>query len=421
MNKNIALNPPMGWNSWDCYGASVNEDEVRRNAEYMAKNLKQYGWEYIVVDIQWFEPNARNHNYNKDAELIMDEYSRLMPAVNRFPSAKNGNGFKPLSDYIHSLGLKFGIHILRGIPKQAIRKNAKILGTSFKAAEIADIGSICEWNGDMYGVDMSRKGAQEYYDSIFQLYAEWDVDFVKVDDILRPYHKQEVEAIYSAIEKTGKDIVLSLSPGAAPLDEAEHLTEYANMWRMTDDFWDSWEMLKKMFDYCRDWFPYVRENHWPDCDMLPLGKIGIRSNGGGRMTNFTYDEQKLLMSLWCLFRSPLMFGGDMTYNDEFTLELMQNDSVLNILKHSHSGRELYRKGNEIVWAANGDNGEYYIAQFNIGDKEINAVTPLSFAGIEKKATAFELWEDIIGTVNSKNEIVSYIPPHGVKLYKVILN
>ena len=122
--------PPMGWNSWDCYGASVTEEEVRRNAEYMAKNLKEFGWEYVVVDIQWFEPNAKSADYNKDAPLIMDEYSRLMPAVNRFPSAEGGKGFKPLADYVHSLGLKFGIHILRGIPKQAIRQNRLVLDKS---------------------------------------------------------------------------------------------------------------------------------------------------------------------------------------------------------------------------------------------------------------------------------------------------
>ena len=418
--KALANTPPRGWNSWDCYGASVREDEVKRNADYMAANLKEFGWEYVVVDIQWFEPTAMSADYNKDAALIMDEYSRLMPAVNRFPSAKDGAGFKPLGDYIHNLGLKFGIHILRGIPKQAVRQNTKILGTNHTAAEIADIGSICSWNGDMCGVDMSREGAQEYYDSIFKLYAEWGIDFVKVDDIARPYHKAEVEAIKKAIDKTGREIVLSLSPGAATVAEAVHLAEYANMWRMTDDFWDNWGLLKKMFDYCRDWFPYVKEGHWPDCDMLPLGKIGIRSHGGGRMTNFTHSEQKLLMSLWCIFRSPLMFGGDMIYNDEFTLSLMQNKKILDININSHAGREVYRKGYEIVWAANVNNGEYYIAQFNVGEGNITAVTNLSFIGIESKASATELWTDAAGVISENGELVSEVEPHGVRLYKVEL-
>ena len=410
--------PPMGWNSWDCYGASVREEEVRRNADYMAKNLKPYGWEYVVVDIQWFEPAATSAEYNLNAQLEMDEYGRLMPAVNRFPSAEGGKGFKPLGDYIHSLGLKFGIHILRGIPKQAIRENTKILGTNATAAQIADFGSTCSWNGDMCGVDMSREGAQAYYDSLFELYASWGVDFIKVDDIARPYHKAEVEAIQKAIQKCGREIVLSLSPGDATLKEAEHLSQYANMWRMTDDFWDGWEQLKKMFDYCRDWFPYVKEGSWPDCDMLPLGRIGIRSHGGDRMSRLTHDEQKMLMSLWCIFRSPLMFGGDMIYNDEFTLSLMLHKELLEINQKGDSGREIYRKGNEIVWASNGEEGTYYLAQFNIGEQEIKIQTPLSYLGIKQKVSAVELWSNERVIINEHNEVISCVVPHGVKLFKL---
>ena len=410
--------PPMGWNSWDCYGASVKEEEVRRNADYMAKNLKPYGWEYVVVDIQWFEPAATSAEYNLNAQLEMDEYGRLMPAVNRFPSAEGGKGFKPLGDYIHSLGLKFGIHILRGIPKQAIRENTKILGSNVTAAEIADFGSICAWNGDMCGVDMSREGAQAYYDSLFELYASWGIDFIKVDDIARPYHKAEVEAIQKAIQKCGREIVLSLSPGDATLKEAEHLSQYANMWRMTDDFWDGWEQLKKMFDYCRDWFPYVKEGSWPDCDMLPLGRIGIRSHGGDRMSRFTHDEQKMLMSLWCIFRSPLMFGGDMIYNDDFTLSLMTNKELMEINQKGNSGREVYRKGNEIVWVSNGEEGVYYLAQFNVGEEEIKAKTPLAFLGINQELTGVEIWTNTQAEINEENEVVSQVAPHGVKLYKL---
>lgn len=417
MREKIAKTPPMGWNSWDCYGASVTEKEVRANAEYMAKNLKDHGWEYVVVDIQWFEPLADSADYREGAELVMDRYSRLMPAENRFPSAANGAGFKPLGDYIHSLGLKFGIHILRGIPRQAVRLGTGIYGTDRSAAEIADIGSVCSWNGDMCGVDMTREGAQEYYDSIISMYADWGVDFLKVDDIARPYHKAETEAIANAIEKTGREIVLSLSPGEASIAEAEHLAEHANMWRMTDDFWDGWEQLKKMFDYCRAWFPYVREGAWPDCDMLPLGRIGIRSHGGDRMTNFTHDEQKLMMSLWCIFRSPLMFGGDMTYNDDLTLSLMRNRELLKMHSSSSAGREVYRKGNEIVWTANGEDGTGYLAQFNIGDDEINSETDLAFLGSAEYGTAEELWTGDVSEIEN-NRVISKVPPHGVRLFKL---
>ena len=215
------------------------EDEVRANAEYMAANLKQYGWEYVVVDIQWYEPRPSDQ-YNAHAPLVMDEYSRLLPAVNRFPTAAGGRGFKPLGDYIHSLGLKFGIHILRGIPRQAVAQNTMILGTNYTAAGIADTTSVCDWNTDMYGVDPAKPGAQEYYNSLFQLYAEWGVDYVKVDDIARPYRRGEIELIHKAIKNSGREMVLSLSPGPAPLAEGEHVAMHANLWRMTDDFWDRW-------------------------------------------------------------------------------------------------------------------------------------------------------------------------------------
>ena len=111
----------MGWNSWDCYGPCVREEEVKANADYMAEHLKSHGWQYIVVDIQWYEPNARAQGYNNFAPLEMDSWGRLIPAVNRFPSAADGNGFKPLADYVHNKGLKFGIHMMRGIPRQAVK------------------------------------------------------------------------------------------------------------------------------------------------------------------------------------------------------------------------------------------------------------------------------------------------------------
>lgn len=248
------------------------------------------------------------------------------------------------------------------------------------------------------------------------MYAGWGVDFLKVDDIARPYHSAEIEAIQKAIQKTGRSIVLSLSPGEAPLNEAAHLTKYANMWRMTDDFWDTWGQLKKMFDYCADWFPYVDEGSFPDCDMLPLGRIGIRSHGGERMTRFAPDEQRTMLTLWCIFRSPLMFGGDMTKNDDFTLSLMQNRELLSINQSSHAGRLVYRKGDEVVWAANGSDGEYYLAQFNVGDEAAAISTSLSYLCIERPAQITELWDG--ETFSANGVITSKVAPHGVKVYKI---
>ena len=266
---------PMGWNSWDCYGAAVTEDIVRRNAEFMAEHLKEYGWEYIVVDIQWYEPYAATNEYHPFADVVMDEYGRLLPAVNRFPSAANGAGFGPLAEYVHSLGLKFGIHIMRGIPRQAVHQNTKIMNSDRHAREIAKTNSICAWNTDMYGVDPEKDGAREYYNSIFELYASWGVDFIKCDDIARelPHEESELIMLSKALHGCGRPMVLSLSPGPALLEKAELYKQISNMWRITDDFWDKWELLYDMFSRAEKWCTHAGAGHWPDADMLPVGPI----------------------------------------------------------------------------------------------------------------------------------------------------
>ena len=257
--------PPMGWNSYDYYNTMVNEQQVRANAEYMAKNLKQHGWEYVVIDIQWSDPNAGFHNkdgvqYISFSQFCLDEFSRQIPAPNRFPSSVNGAGFKPLADYIHSLGLKFGIHIMRGISRFAAHNHLPIKthdGKKITADQIANAYSTCAWNPDMYGVDANKPYAQDYYDSIFELYAQWGVDFVKVDDICRhikePFYEKEMMMMAKAIEQCGRPMVLSLSPGPAIIEKAHQYERFANMWRITDDFWDDWKLLKAMFERCEVW------------------------------------------------------------------------------------------------------------------------------------------------------------------------
>jgi alpha-galactosidase len=370
--KNFALTPPMGWNSWDCYGPTVTEQEVKANADYMAAHLKKYGWEYIVVDIRWYIGNDKAHGYNqKDAVFTMDDYGRLLPAVNKFPSSADGKGFKPLADYIHSKGLKFGIHIMRGIPKLAVERNTKVLGSDATAKGIYNTDRLCAWLGDMYTVDAAKKGAQEYYNSLFKLYASWGIDFIKIDDLSRPYHKEEIELIRKAIDDCGRSIVLSTSPGETPIKDAGHVSTHANMWRIIDDFWDNWAQLNEHFSLLEKWIPYMGPGHWPDGDMLPLGRIGIRAErGDNRMSLFTPDEQYTLMSLFAICRSPLMFGGNLPDNDEFTSNLITNEEVLAVLKESKNNRLLFDDGEKIGWAADDLNsGDKYVALFYTSDKK----------------------------------------------------
>jgi len=423
----FAPTPPMGWNSWDCYGAAVREEEIRGNAEYMAEHLLQFGWDTIVVDIQWSEPGAVSSSYRPFVPLEMDEYSRLMPAVNRFPSAANGQGFKPLADYVHSLGLKFGIHIMRGIPRQAVHQNTAILGTTVTARDIASTNSICPWNTDMYGVDTGKEGAKQYYNSLFQLYASWGVDFVKVDDIaasrLYDAHLPEIALIQQAIQQCGRPMVLSLSPGPAPLEHAGFFSTHANMWRMTDDFWDHWHLLLDMFDRCEKWQGKAGNGCWPDCDMLPLGHIGIRSvDGGGadRWTRFTKDEQVTMMTLWSIFRSPLFFGGELRDNDEWTLSLLTNAELIHMHQTSSNAALLRRVGTEIIWTAQGENGTRYVAFFNTGEETASSTVELDYYGWQKDnfTEAINIWTG--ETVAIDDVLVSgTIPPHGAVLVKLI--
>ena len=391
--NNVAPTPPMGWNSYDYYNTMVTESDVRANAEFMATHLKQFGWEYIVVDIQWSDPNAGSLvpavQYVPFTHFCLDEFSRQIPAQNRFPSSANGKGFAPLAEYIHSLGLKFGIHIMRGIPRIAAHTHMKLLGTTATADQIANPFSISKWNGDMYGVDATKPGAREYYESIFALYAEWGVDFVKVDDICNtnlyehdPYSgEKEIELIAHAIETCGRPMVLSLSPGPAVIEKAWHMERYANMWRITDDFWDKWELLKAMFERCEVWQKHVGGGNWPDCDMLPLGKLG-KGFGAERSTNFTPDEQMTMLTLWCIFRSPLMIGAELTKLDSKTLSLLTNSEVLALEKASHGARQIMRDQDQCIWQSFGPGcpahgQDIFLALFNTSDNKADITVPLS--------------------------------------------
>ncbi|HPS25556.1 MAG TPA: alpha-galactosidase, partial [Bacteroidales bacterium] len=406
---------------------------------------------------QWYEPESKRHYYQPGAPLTMDEYGRLTPGIKKFPSAAGGKGFKPLADYVHSKGLKFGIHIMRGIPRQAVEKNTPVLGTGVRAADIALINSTCPWNPDMYGVDATKSEGRAYYRSIIEMYAAWGVDYIKVDDIARPYdpvQQAEIEAIREAIDQTGRPIVLSLSPGATPVSAGEHVMNHANLWRITDDFWDRWELLYAMFERLDAWTPYRGSGHFPDADMLPIGKIDF-----GRPTNFTKAEQYTLLTLWAIGRSPLIFGGDMTQLDPFTREMLTNPEMLKVNQESTNNRQVSRDCDLIVWAADavpgsiggssvspdggpdgapgysGDGpgccdsvpgpGDKYMALFNAqsqGDAEAPSCgriigVDLRAIGIQGPARVTDLWNHKDLGVFEK-EFSQEIPFHGAGLYRL---
>ena len=405
----------MGWNSWDCFATTVTEAQTKAQADFMAEKMARFGWTYITVDIQWYEPAATGYDYRKGAPLILDPWGRLLPATNRFPSAANGAGFKPLADYIHGKGLKFGVHLMRGVPRQAVADNTPILGTPFHAADIADRTRVCPWNTDMFGVDMSKPGAQEYYNSVFALLAGWGVDFVKVDDLSRPYDANlaEVEAVRRAIDQAGRPMVLSLSPGETPLAVGRHVAAHANLWRISDDFWDNWNELLKQFERLRNWVPFAGPGHFPDADMLPLGKIRF-----GKDTNFTHDEQITLLTLWCVARSPLIHGGDLTLTDDFTLSLLTNPEIIAVNQDSTGNHELFHHDGLVAWIADvPGTAEKYVALFNTGDTKPQAVrVAVKDLGLKGPVRVRALWPHLDLPVVAE-EFAPVLPPHGAGLYR----
>ncbi|WP_240677993.1 glycoside hydrolase family 27 protein [Streptomyces griseoviridis] len=415
-----AARPPMGWNSWDCYGTTVTEEEVLANAEFLGRRLLPYGWDTVVVDIQWYEPTARPHGYNPDAPLVLDAHGRQLPAPGRFPSSAGSAGFGPLADRVHRLGLRFGLHIMRGIPRRAVAARLPVLGTEFTADEVADTGSVCLWNSDNYGLDHDHPGAQAYYDSQVAQFAAWGVDFVKADDMLFPYHEREIAAYARAIERCGRPIELSLSPGTdVSVAHLGHLRENATMWRVCDDLWDRWEDVEAQFARMARWAPWQGGGGWADADMLPLGRIGIRAERGeDRTSALTRAEQISLLTLWLISRSPLMMGGDLPTSPPETIELLTNEEALAVLWHSTGGREVLREGNLVLWTAEDPaGGVRYAAVFSLADEACRIDVPLGAVGARPGDRVRELWTRL-DTPHDGRRLTVELPAHGAALYRL---
>ena len=433
--KTWAHTPPMGWNSYNCYGATVTESEVRANAGYMADKLIDYGWEYIVIDYCWSYPHPPNSLQNNPPQfrlkkdnapvpwLAMDEWGRLLPDPRKFPSAKMTGSYRELADHIHSLGLKFGIHVMRGIPRQAVWAKTPIKGTNGITADmIADTTSICPWLNQMYGVDMSRPGAQEYYNSLAELYASWGVDYIKIDDIDLnpdyPYRASEAEAMHRAILNCGREIVLSLSLNMKP-EHMEHVKSVSNLWRISKDFWDDWDLLKNQFTLLHSWTPAREPGNWPDADMMQLGWISRRGpHGPERESHYTRDEQLTHMTLWCIAQSPLMMGGDMPDNSPFVEMLMTAGEVLEVNQNSENARQLYRKDEKAVWVSDiPESGDKYVALFNLDEEVETLSVDFSELGLKGSWMVRDLWEQKDLGPHKKSFAVE-VNPHGAGLFRI---
>jgi len=433
----LAPTPPMGWNSYDAYINSVNEQQVKATADYMAEHLSHLGYNYVVIDGRWQYSDPLKFRGDREGPAMhtrMDDYGRVLPALNRFPSAANGEGFKPLADYIHGKGLRFGIHIMRGIPRGAVQRNLPILGTDAHAQDVALTNNTCGWSIETFGVDVSKPAGQAYYDSIVALYAQWGVDFIKADDMTwgknpagESYHAPEISALDRAIQKAGRPMVLSLSPGPTNPVHAEEVEQSAHMWRISNDFWDTWKQLKEQFSLCRPWVAYIGPDHWPDLDTLCLGPIrvqGVSPESGWakpipHQTRLTPAEQRTLMTLWSIFRAPLMIGTDLLSIDPATLALLTNDEVLAVDQSSTHNRELFARRHAIAWAADiPGTDERYLAVFNLGDGAPVVVdVAWNDLGLKGNCAVRDLWEKKnLGTV--ENHFAPEVAAHGAGLYRI---
>jgi alpha-galactosidase len=421
----LAATPPMGWNSWDAYAETVSESDIKANAAWMAEHLKPYGWEYIVVDEGWYVTNHSTETSGGTPEFSLDANGRYIPATNSIPSAEQGAGFKPLADYIHSLGLKFGIHILRGIPKEAVQKNLPIAGSSYHAKAAADVSDSCPWNTYNYGLKAGSPAAQAYYNSIAKLYADWGVDFLKVDCISsHPYKGDEIHMLSAALRKIRRPIVLSLSPGPAPLDKAIELRRYAQMWRISDDVWDVWlsdkdfpQGVGNQFARAAKWAASSGPGHWPDADMLPVGRLEpVAGWEKPRTTRLTHDEQRTLLTLWSIFRSPLMMGGNLTLCDDWTQSALTNAELIGVDQHSTGSHAVLSNDKAAVWLSTPESGNgAYVAVFNL------EATPQSFHYSWKELgltranyNLRDLWEH--EDLGSKEFVDVTLPAHGSAIY-----
>jgi alpha-galactosidase len=421
----LAATPPMGWNSWDAYGETIGESDIRANAAWMAEHLKAYGWEYVVVDEGWYVTNHSVESAGGAPQFSLDAYGRYVPALNAIPSSANGAGFKPLADYVHSLGLKFGVHILRGIPREAVRQNLRIAGTSFHAKAAAEISDTCPWNTYNYGLNPNSHAAQAYYDSIARLYASWGVDFLKVDCISsHPYKGDEIRMISRALSKVHRPIVLSLSPGPSPLEKAFALRRYAQMWRISDDVWDVWHSdknfpqgVENQFARAAQWAKFSGPGHWPDADMLPLGRLEPAAGWGKpRATRLTHDEQRTLLTLWAIFRSPLIMGGNLTLCDDWTESALTNAELIGVDQHSSGSHAVISTDKAAVWLSTPESDDgVYVAVFNLDPAPQYFHYLWKDLGLKReKYKLRDLWEH--EDLGSKESIDLTLPPHASALY-----
>ncbi len=426
----LAPTPLMGWNSYDSYSIYLHEKAAFENLEAMAVKLKPHGYQYFVIDAGWYyeyklKEGALFPMERVSKKVSINEYGLLQPSKVYFP-----NGLQQIIDRCHELGLKFGIHLMRGIPRVAVERNLPIEGTQYFARDIADTINICTWSALNYGVDMDKPGAQEYYNSVLTQMANWEVDFIKYDDIVP--HPKEVDAVIKAIAQCGRPMVLSLSPGGK-IDKA-HISffENANMLRVTADIWDDKSSIDRILTAWREWQGFSKPNFWIDMDMIPFGKLQVMvpnqridfedtnkkknnskptlnellaGKGSTRWSKFTKNQKRTFITILAMAASPLMVGGDLPTLDEYSLSLVTNNDMLECNQNGVMGKLMYENEGVEIWNTkqkNSKNG--WIAILNRTPENVNLQFTLNQLGLDINASYQfrNIWGNV--KINSLNNI-----------------
>jgi len=422
----LVKTPPMGWNSFDSYGVYLHQDAAMANLEAFAEKLKPFGYEYFVIDAGWFGEFKLREGTIYPAEkhamkLNFNEYGLLQPSITYFP-----NGLQQIIDRCHELGLKFGLHLMRGIPRAAVKANTPVKGTKYFAGDIADTTSICSWNHQNYGVDMDKPGAQEFYNSLVNQMADWGVDFIKYDDIV-PY-PEEVQAVVNAIAQCGRPIVLSLSPGGRTDQNALDVFKGGNMLRVTPDIWDEQKGIDQCFEAWRKWQGKEEPGFWIDMDMIPFGQLQLMSpkpegvkgdeskaeirqkirsgelsniellsgKGWTRWSEFTKDQMYTFITIRALSASPLMQGGDIPTLDNFSLQLITDEHVLECNQNGVMGSLVYEASGIEIWNTSKKNcQDGWIGIFNRSDESMPVSLKPEDLGLDPDRTydLLDVWNE----------------------------
>jgi hypothetical protein len=426
---------------------TITEPSFRANVTTQKEKLASHGWEYSVIDEGWFFENPKDRDKPDTLRYAIDPYGRYVPVPARFPSAipegmkaavkSDATGaeklnatieetnFTALAEWVHGKGLKFGIHIVRGIPRVSTERNLPVEGSAFHAQDVADTTDVCPWDPTNWGVKDTPAG-QAWYDSLLRQYAAWKIDFLKVDCISNhPYKEAEIRMIRKAIDKTGRPIVLSLSPGPTSLDHAAAVSELSNMWRIADDHWDLWDSGGKDFpqgthdQFARlaAWEKYAKPGTWPDADMLPIGELRPAPGWGeARTSRLTPNEVKTELTLWAIARSPMILGANLTLLDDATVAMLTNPFMLATSQTATASAEVFHEGGLIAWKAMLPGGRVALAIFNTGDAPMKVERPLmdfdsSFGG--EKWISYDVWNNM--PMGKQNKVETMLPAHGCVL------